>query len=388
MTARCPVCDGTAPQDVLTLEGMPVLCNQLWPDRAAACAAPAGDIALVRCETCGHVWNRSFDPGRMVYTTGYENALHHSPVFQAFAGDLAAHLVHAHGLTGRDVVEIGCGDGYMLDLMVAHGAATATGFDPSMADRHSPFAARAGVEIVPAHFDRTQLDRDFDIVLCRHVLEHLTGPGDLLAAIRAAVGDRDVPVYFEVPNAEWMMAAVSIWDVIYEHVGYWSVASITAAFVRAGFDPVSVRTGYGAQFLMVEARPRAPDAAPSVPAAPEKVAALADAFRMAAERELATWRARLQDLSGLAVIWGAGSKGITFANAMGPAGRRLAAMVDLNPRKHGAFTPGAALEVVPPEALRDIRPDLVLVSNALYRDEIARTVRDMGLAPDIAVITG
>ena len=389
MTDHCPVCGAGEPRGLLTLEDMPVLCNQLWPDRESARGAPRGDIVLALCGTCGHVWNRHFDPARMVYSPGYENALHHSPVFRRFAEDLADHLVRAHELPGRHVVEIGCGDGYMLDLLVARGAASATGFDPSMKGRRTPFAERAGVQIVPALFDERQLDRDFDIVICRHVLEHLEAPRALLAAIRGAIGDRDVPVYFEVPNAEWMMAANSIWDVIYEHVGYWSAASIGTAFHRAAFELTSVRTGYGGQFLMVEGRPRGPGSGPDAETPPDGTVALAERFRIAADRELAAWRARLGGLAGAAVVWGAGSKGITFANAMGAAGHgRIAAMVDLNPRKHGAFVPGAALEVVAPDALRVIRPDLVLVSNALYRDEIVRMLGEAGLTPEVEVIAG
>ncbi|QIE56180.1 methyltransferase domain-containing protein [Pikeienuella piscinae] len=364
-----------------------MICNQLWPDRESARAAPVGDIDLVRCETCAFIWNRAFEPERVVYATGYENALHHSTTFQAFAKDLSRHLIDSYDLVGKHVIEIGCGDGHMLDLLMQGGVATATGFDPSMEGRESPFAARPGVEIVPEYFDSRQLRRPFDMITCRHVLEHLDTPRSLLETIRDAIGDRDVPVYFEVPNAEWMLESVSIWDVIYEHVGYWSAASIASAFRRAGFKPVSVRSGYAGQFLMVEMRPDGADTPDSV-AGSDRIAALADNFRDATIREIADWRARLAGASGKVVIWGAGSKGVTFANALGPDGGALAAMVDLNERKHGLFAPGVALEIVPPEALIELSPDLVLISNALYRAEISEQVRGMGLSPDFAVLAG
>ena len=214
------------------------------------------------------IWNAAFEPARMVYAPGYENALHFSPRFQAFAEDLAQGLVELFDLQSKHVFEIGCGDGHMLDLMVKHGAATATGFDPSMAGIDSPFTARDGVDIVPEYFRSDQLDRPFDAILCRHVLEHLDTPMPLLQDIRRAIGDRDVPVYFEVPNAGWMLRAVSMWDVIYEHVGYWTAPAMETAFRRAGLAPVSVREGYDGQFLMLEARPTDPD--------PEYVAAGVD----------------------------------------------------------------------------------------------------------------
>lgn len=384
----CPLCDGHTLQDVFALRDVPVICNQLWPDPAAAAAAPAGTVDLKLCPECGLIWNGAFDPDRMVYAPGYENALHFSPKFQSFAEDLAAGLVARHDLVGKHVIEIGCGDGHMLDLIARNGVATATGFDPSMAGRETPYTERPGVSIEPEYFRSDQLDRPFDAILCRHVLEHLDAPVPLLSDIRKAIGDRDMPIYFEVPNAGWMLDAVSMWDVIYEHVGYWSAPAITTLFRRTGFEPISVRTGYGDQFLMVEARPAAPDPDFLDPGA-GTTRRSAEAFAAAANGELDRWRDRLTGMEGRAVIWGAGSKGITFANALGAeAARPLAALVDLNTRKHGLIAPGVALPVIAPEALADIRPDLILISNALYEAEITRQVRDMGLSPEFAVIAG
>lgn len=381
----CPVCGGTDIKAVFTLGNVPVICNQLWPDAETARAAPSGDVDLVRCADCAMIWNAAFEPARMVYAPGYENALHFSPKFQAFAEDLARGLVERFDLKGKHIFEIGCGDGHMLDLMVQHGAATAIGFDPSMKDKETPFTARDGVEIVPEYFRSDQLNRPFDAILCRHVLEHLDAPMPLLHDIRRAIGDRDVPVYFEVPNAGWMLRAVSMWDVIYEHVGYWTAAAMSAAFRRAGFEPVRVTEGYDGQFLMIEARPTAPDPSWLSPDT-GAVASEVQAFATAANGLLDNWRDRFSNLQGKAVIWGSGSKGITFANALGDAGAPLAALVDLNPRKHGLYVPGVALPVIAPATLTDLRPDLVLISNALYEQEITAQVRGMGLDPEFAVV--
>jgi SAM-dependent methyltransferase len=383
----CPLCGGADLSQVLTLRNIPVICNQLWPDVVAAKTAPTGDVELVMCETCALIWNRAFEPRRMAYAPGYENALHFSPKFQAFAEKLAEGLVDRHGLAGRHVIEIGCGDGYLLDLMVKHGVKTAVGFDPSMASKTTPYAARPGVEIVPEYFRPDHLGRPFDFILCRHVLEHLDDPRLFLTDIRRAIGGRNVPIYFEVPNASWMLDAVSVWDLIYEHVTYWTAPTMMTLFWRTGFAPVNVQDDYGAQFLMLEAKPAKAEACYLSPQT-DTVKAAAHSFTVAANDELAKWRHRLAALKGKAVIWGAGSKGITFANVLAGAGRPLAALVDLNPRKNGLLAPGVALPVVAPDELRQIRPNLVLVSNVLYETEIAAQVKSMELEASIEVIAG
>lgn len=387
MSMPCPVCSSLTVQNIFKLENVPVICNQLWPDTEAARAAPAGTVELKLCSDCGYIWNGAFDPARMVYAPGYENALHFSPKFQAFAEELATGLVARHNLKDKHVIEIGCGDGHMLDLMAQSGVASATGFDPSMEGQPTPFTQRDNVEIVGEYFRSDQLKRPFDAILCRHVLEHVDAPLPLLTDIRRAIGERDVPIYFEVPNAKWMLDTVSMWDVIYEHVGYWSAPAITALFRRTGFRVLSVSAGYGDQFLMVEAVPA--DPLPEyLDDAVDTVCQAAEAFSTAATAELDHWRRRLSDFDGKVVIWGAGSKGITFANALGEAAKPLVAMVDLNTRKHGLMAPGVALPVVAPEALQDIQPDLVLISNALYKNEIMTKVQDMSISPDFKVIAG
>lgn len=385
---HCPVCNASDPAEVFTLAGMPVICNQLWPDEGAARGAASGDVDLVICRSCAFIWNRAFDPARMQYAPGYENALHFSPKFQAFAEELAAGLVARFGLAGKYVLEVGCGDGHMLDLMVANGAATATGFDPSIDGTETPFTKRQGVEIVPEYFRSDHADRPFDAILCRHVLEHLDAPLAMLQDIRRAIGERDIPVYFEVPNADWMLETVSIWDVIYEHVGYWTEPAITTLFRRAGFVPTAVNAVYGGQFLMVEARPGAPDPDYVGPDTESRLTS-ARAFGAAVTDIVESWRDRLSVLEGRAVIWGAGSKGITFANAVGAAGgASLAALVDVNARKHGLRAPGVALPVVAPSDLPEIDPDLVLISNGLYEAEISDQLRAMGLTPRFGVLAG
>jgi hypothetical protein len=178
-----------------------------------------------------------------------------------------------------------------------------------------------------------------------------------------------------------------MWDVIYEHVTYWTAPSMETAFRRAGFRAIAIRSGYGEQFLMAEALPAEPEPVNGTPEA-DAVRARARAFAAAARDELARLRDALGGLRGTAVIWGAGSKGITCANALGESAAPIAALIDVNPRKHGRYIPAAALPVVKPEALRGLRPELVLLSNTQYRDEVAADLRELGLRPELAVIAG
>jgi hypothetical protein len=60
-------------------------------------------------------------------------------------------------------------------------------------------------------------------------------------------------------------------------------------------------------------------------------------------------------------------------------------IIDLNPRKSGCFVPGTGHEIVEPRALQELRPDEVLIMNAIYRDEINSMLLALGLDPIVLV---
>ena len=89
--------------------------------------------------------------------------------------------------------------------------------------------------------------------------------------------------------------------------------------------------------------------------------ALAASFAETARETIDQWRSRLSELTSgerQVVLWGAGSKGVTFLNVVG-RDARITAVVDINPKKIGHFAAGTGHPIVAPEALTDV--DVVLI---------------------------
>lgn len=388
LSSQYPIFAGGALEPILALGYVPVICSQLWHDAGTASEASAGTILLVARVDCGFLWNSTRDAAHMDYAPGYENAQHLSPRFRTFAEELAAGLVVRLDLKGKHLFEISFGDGHMLCLKAAQGVATATSYAPSMAGKRSPFTtSRDGVEIEHEYFRSNLLDRPLGAIRSKNVLEHVDTPLVLLQDIRRAIGDRDLPVYFETPNAGWMLESVSMWDAIYERVGCWTASAITTPFRRCGFGPTLGRSYYGGQFLKVEARPGTAELSNLYQHAPD-VQVAEPALGADAANSLAAWRSRLDALEGDAVIWGAGSRGIASANPLDKDDGCLVVMGDLNICEHQLVAPGAVLPVVAPEALSDLAPDLILISNSFHEANSSQLVRDLGLSPSLAVVTG
>jgi hypothetical protein len=108
-------------------------------------------------------------------------------------------------------------------------------------------------------------------------------------------------------------------------------------------------------------------------------------FERSYEEKITRWHHFLAARDpGTTVVWGAGSKGITFVNVV-PLAAQIAALVDVNTHKQGRFAPGTGTPVLAPEELRKRRIESIVVMNPLYRAEIAGTAAALGLAPEIVV---
>ncbi|MBY0423459.1 MAG: hypothetical protein K2Q06_14220, partial [Parvularculaceae bacterium] len=170
---------------------------------------------------------------------------------------------------------------------------------------------------------------------------------------------------------------------------YFAPGSLARLFRRAGFDVVDIAVEYGDQYLTIEARPLAPGAAPSPPLAiEESVAAFAtivDSFSSGIDATLRGWRDRLDAArrdGKKVVLWGSGSKAVAFLTTLG-LDDHVAWVTDINPHRHGCFMPKTGQEIVPPKALTTLGPDIVVVMNAVYVDEIRNDLAAMGLSPEI-----
>lgn len=386
MTKSLPICPNSELISLIEMSQLPVHCNVLWPTREAAVDAPRGDIHLAYLAGCGHTYNLAFDPSLMEYTQEYENSLHFSPRFQEYATALAAGLVEKYDLRDKDIVEIGAGKGDFLIMLSEMGANRGWGYDPSYVPEEGYTAPN--VTFVQDFYSEKYIHQRADLIVCRHVLEHIEDPDAFIDQVRRAVGDQRSVVFFEVPNSLWTLREGGIWDIIYEHCSYFSPLSLAYLFRKHGFQVLAVNEVFGGQFLTIEAVPDdGASAPPDTTAELDALAADARAFAANYRAKRDEWQARLRSLAAdgqRGVVWGAGSKGVTFLNAM-DAGDEIVAVVDINPRKQGKYVAGTGQLIVPPGRLNELQPDFVIIMNANYRDEIGRMLDEVGVQAQIMV---
>jgi len=323
----------------------------------------------------------------MGYAEGYENSLHFSPRFQQYALSKAGELVERYNLHQKDILEIGSGRGDFLKMLVELGNNRGIGFDPSYAGP-PPGEMVEGITFIQDYYSDKYTNYPADFVLSRHVLEHIPEPGGFLSMLRQVIGERQqIVVFFEVPNGLYTLHEMGIWDVIYEHYSYFNTLSLTEAFRKNGFKVLRTAEAFENQYLTIEAGPAT--AVDSIggpdPAALQVILAGAQRFAEKHREKVSTWRNQLNKLrqnQHKAVIWGAGSKGITFLNTF-DAQDVIEYVVDINPRKEGKFVSGGGQTIVPPDFLQHYQPEVVIIMNPNYKEEIQGRLKDLGVKTSV-----
>lgn len=381
--ATCPACAGAALELFHRQDQVPVNSCLLLTSEDEAATFPTGSIELAFCTNCGFITNTRFDAAKAEYSGRYDATQAFSDRFVTFARALAEEWVDTHDLAGKTVVEIGCGEsGDFLVMMAEAGIGRGIGIDPAVHPDRIETAVDDRLEWISDFYSEEHFDLDADAIVCRHTLEHIAPVSEFLRTVRSAIGDRlDTKVLFELPDTQRVLDEVAFWDVYYEHCSYFSVGSLARLFEQEGFEITNLSLAYDDQYLILDARPIAAGTTPR-PWTADDMAALragVDHYRVAYRDTIDNWESRLRTLAaagGTAVIWGGGSKGVSFMSAVGDT---IAAAVDINPNKQGMFLAGTGHRIISPTELAALKPDLVIAMNSVYLDEIQTELDSLGI---------
>lgn len=380
--SACPVCSSKKIKVFIRIENVPVHCNLLWDNRDAAQLAERGDVHLGFCSNCGHIFNCAFQTELLKYNQDYENSLFFSPRFREYSQALAEDLIDRYDLHGKQIIEVGSGNGEFLRLLCNLGGNSGMGFDPSQSPEHHPETLEQ-ITYIQDYYSKKYSHLAADFICCRHVLEHLNEPKEILSTIIQSIKNRsDAFVFFEVPNVMFTLADMGIWDIIYEHYSYFSPNSLGFLFTASGFEISNLYSVYNNQFLCIEGRlgVNTNYASGTLQSLEDSV----DGFSKKFFDEKAKWRQIISNIAAQgkkAVIWGAGSKGVTFLNLLDPEGV-INFVVDINPLKKGKYIAGTGQAIVSPEFLLDYKPEIIIIMNSIYVQEIMDYVKKLGIYPE------
>lgn len=387
----CPSCGALGMSTFYEVHDIPVHSCLLMPSRQAALDYPRGQLLLGFCPVCGFISNVLFDPSTQQFSSQYEETQGFSPRFNAFAHDLASRLIARYDLRGKDILEIGCGKGEFLVLLCELGGNRGIGFDPSYVRERTCSEAASRITFITDFYSEKYAHLTTDFVCCRHTLEHIQPTAEFVRMVRNAIGDRyETIVFFEIPDVSRVLKEQVFWDIYYEHCSYFSLGSIARLFRSCGFDVLNLTKDFDDQYLLIEARPsngsgrRFFESEHDLEALGRELTS----FKAAYPRQLAAWKEKLQQFKEQrkrVVIWGSGSKAVAYLTTLGIRDE-VAYVVDINPYKYGKYLAGTGHEIVLPTFLEAYRPDVVIVMNPIYCDEIRRDLEKMDVQAELIAV--
>ncbi len=382
----CPSCHENDTEDFFKIRNAPTQSLLTVKSSDEALAVKRDDINLGFCSKCGFIYNTTFDTTIDYFTQGYEDQQGFSPTFKKFITGICNRIIDKYDLREKDVIEIGCGKGDFISLLCELGNNRGTGIDPAyVPGRVQP---NPSLRFIPEFYSQKHGSLPYDFICCRHTLEHIHETGNFLETIRNSIGNRkDVVVFFEVPSISRILKKQAFWDIFYEHCTYYSPGSLGRLFRLNRFEILDMYLEYDDQYLFIEARP-VDDVSDKIQPLEEGIDELRELtrnFTVEVNQRLDKWRhdlKSLKDAGRKTVIWGGGSKSVGFLTNLDEM-KAIDHVVDINPHMQGNYIPGIGIRYLGPYDLVKHKPDVVIIMNSVYKDEINRMLNERNLYPEL-----
>lgn len=160
---------------------------------------------------------------------------------------------------GARVLDIGCGDGHLLDLLRTHHPARLELEGVEFSERAAQGAERAGFRVYRGPIEEVALPADsFDLIIMNQLIEHVRDPRAVLERVATALR-RGGHLFLETPNIDSLDARIfrrRYWGGYHipRHFHLFDGAGLRRLADAAGFDPVSHQSLVCPQFWIISLR--------------------------------------------------------------------------------------------------------------------------------------
>jgi SAM-dependent methyltransferase len=335
-------------------------------------------LKLYVCTGCWLVQTEDYAGADELFNADYAYFSSVSSTWLAHSARYADMITRRLGLGPKSlIVEVAANDGYLLRSFVSAGI-PCLGIEPTAS---TAAAARArNIPVVEDFFGlrlATALataGTNADLMVANNVLAHVPDINDFVAGFAVLLKAHGV-VTFEFPHLMMLMAATQFDTVYHEHFSYLSLTAVDRIFVANGlcvFD-VEQHSTHGGSLRVFAQRsdtgrhPRSERVRRLLQQEAERGVMTVDyytGFQAKADRikaDLLTFLRSAKRRGKTVAGYGAAAKGNTLLNFAGVKSDLLRFVCDAAPSKQGKYLPGSHIIVLPPAALGEHKPDILLI---------------------------
>ncbi len=384
MSATCRFCDAPL-QTIFADLGMSPLANSYPSADQANGMEPFYPLRALVCDRCFLVQLEEFETPEAIFSD-YAYFSSYSTTWVQHAREYVELMISEHGIgSGSHVVELASNDGYLLQFFHDRGIPV-LGIEP--AANVAKVALQKGIPTLVEFFGRETAaslvkDSSAELILGNNVLAHVPDLNDFVAGMKILLADDGV-ITMEFPHLERLIADNQFDTIYHEHFSYLSFLTVERIFAAHGlrlFDVEQFPTHGGSLRIHAchaeNARPTE-ERAQTMAQRERRDAGYEDldfyrAYARRVEedkRRILGFLLELKDQGKTIAGYGAPAKGNTLLNYCGVRTDFIDFTVDLNPEKQGRVLPGTHIPIRAPDAIREAKPDVVLILPWNLREEI------------------
>lgn len=348
---------------------MPLLAEPIKPQTTV----PAGPLTVLLCRDCDYCFLKE-----VIDCSIYNNYIYTPQISEdvvTYLRDFVLNITTELRLeSGQRGLEIGSGDGSLCREFNNVGIMF-TGVEPSKIlskiskEQNKVETHNAFMNVGLAD----SIGRKFDLIVVRHVLEHIDAFASFFAAIDKCLKPEGTLVV-EVPYLGDIVNQKQFYAFFFEHLSYFNVTTLSNLLEHFGFFINRIKFVYpeGGSVLVHATRKYTP---------PQERTDFESGSLSQLKKAFASFRRMFENLikeNGHIAAYGAGQRGITLLNLLGASNANVTAIFDENPVYHGLLTPQSGIPVRSPlEMNRDRVSGKVLILASSYDKQIRQKYKQM-----------
>ena len=352
---KCISCKGSL-HELMKIENMPTSAQDI-PTKEELDKDSGIEVSLCVCEDCGLVQLKN---DAVYYYRDVIRAGGYSTTMEALRKSQYKHFIEFASLEGKKIIEVGCGRGEFLGMLSDF---PVEGYGTEHKKDLVEIAKKAGLRVdedFPESEDHIFKNGPFDAFMSFNFLEHQPHPRTYLKAIYNNLGDEGYGL-ITVPSFEYIMEQNSFYEIIPDHIAYYSFESLTHLLNICGFEVLEKETVNRDTISMIVKKRKLPDICGIISKKNDIATEVVETVKKYAK-------------AGKIAIWGASHQGFTLCATTGIADY-VDCIIDSAPFKQGKYAPASHIPIISPDEARKRKLEAIIIVAPGYTNEIANIIK-------------
>ena len=352
---KCISCKGSL-HELMKIENMPASAQDI-PTKEELDKDSGIEVSLCVCEDCGLVQLKN---DAVYYYRDVIRAGGYSTTMEALRKSQYKHFIEFASLEGKKIIEVGCGRGEFLGMLSDF---PVEGYGTEHKKDLVEIAKKAGLRVdedFPESEDHIFKSGPFDAFMSFNFLEHQPNPRTYLKAIYNNLCDEGYGL-ITVPSFEYIMEQNSFYEIIPDHIAYYSFESLTHLLNICGFEVLEKETVNRDTISMIVKKRKLPDICGIISKKNDIATEVVETVKKYAK-------------AGKTAIWGASHQGFTLCATTGIADY-VDCIIDSAPFKQGKYAPASHILIISPDEARKRKLEAIIIVAPGYTNEIANIIK-------------